>query len=153
MRLSADLFGTVVAHTPLISIDLLIESCDGKVLLGQRLNRPAQGYWFVPGGRVFKDERLNSALQRIAQSELGASFPQVGWSFSGVYEHLYPDSFTGGEAVSTHYVVLAYRLRLDCCADAVRLQHDTQHDAMQWWSVQALLANEKVHENTKAYFL
>lgn len=49
-------FETVVASAPLISIDLLVENEQGQYLLGLRKNRPAQGYWFVPGGRVQKNE-------------------------------------------------------------------------------------------------
>ena len=55
-------FATVVRSTPLISIDLIVENAHGEFLLGKRLNRPAQGYWFVPGGRVQKDEPLRAAL-------------------------------------------------------------------------------------------
>ncbi len=52
--LNDSLFKTIVANTPLISIDLIIQNSQKKILLGKRINRPAQGYWFVPGGRVRK---------------------------------------------------------------------------------------------------
>jgi len=52
MFLSQEDFATVVRSTPLISIDLVVENERGEFLLGQRTNRPAQGYWFVPGGRA-----------------------------------------------------------------------------------------------------
>lgn len=152
MRLDAELFGTIVAHTPLVSIDLVIESGDGQVLLGQRLNRPAQGFWFVPGGRIYKDERIASALRRIVHTELGPDFPPLPFEFSGVYEHLYTDSFVADEAVSTHYVVLAHRVVLTVPTGSIPLQHDPQHEGFQWWDVATLLASEAVHENTKAYF-
>lgn len=48
MRLEMSLFKTIVANTPLISIDLIIFDKTGKALLGQRHNRPAQNCWFVP---------------------------------------------------------------------------------------------------------
>lgn len=50
----ADTFKTVVAVTPPISIDLLVQNEQGKYLLGLRNSRPAQGYWSVPDGRVLK---------------------------------------------------------------------------------------------------
>ena len=52
MFLSQQAFATVVESTPLISIDLIVENEQGEILLGKRTNRPARGYWFVPGGRV-----------------------------------------------------------------------------------------------------
>ena len=61
-RLDKQTFQTVVAHTPLISLDLIVENVNGQVLLGQRLNKPAQGCWFVPGGRVLKDETMAHAF-------------------------------------------------------------------------------------------
>ncbi|MHA0563545.1 NUDIX domain-containing protein, partial [Escherichia coli] len=70
-RLERELFKTIVEHTPLISIDLIIRNDKGEALLGQRLNRPAQNYWFVPGGRIYKDESFEVAFKRITFEELG----------------------------------------------------------------------------------
>ena len=56
MLLDKDTFSTVIQNTPLISIDLIVENKKGQILLGKRVNEPALGYWFVPGGRIFKDE-------------------------------------------------------------------------------------------------
>ncbi|TOB15241.1 NUDIX domain-containing protein, partial [Vibrio parahaemolyticus] len=55
-RLDEQTFKLVVASTPLVSIDLIIRNSKRQILLGQRTNRPAQGFWFVPGGRICKDE-------------------------------------------------------------------------------------------------
>ena len=38
-------FKIVIKSTPLISIDLIVKK-DNKVLLGKRINKPAQGYFF-----------------------------------------------------------------------------------------------------------
>jgi colanic acid biosynthesis protein WcaH len=47
-------FKAIIDSTPLISIDLVVRDSSGRVLLGQRLNRPAQGFWFVPGSVFLK---------------------------------------------------------------------------------------------------
>jgi colanic acid biosynthesis protein WcaH len=60
--LDKELFSTVIESTPLISIDLVVKNNLGQTLLGQRLNKPAKGFWFVPGGRILKDESLATAL-------------------------------------------------------------------------------------------
>ena len=68
--LPVDTFKTIIASTPLISIDLIIRNKNGDVLLGKRINRPAQGFWFVPGGRVLKDESFALAFKRLIKVEL-----------------------------------------------------------------------------------
>lgn len=87
--LDAETFQTVVASTPLISIDLLVENEQGEYLLGMRNNRPAQGYWFVPGGRVQKNETLDEAFKRLTRMELGVELERTDARFKGVYEHFY----------------------------------------------------------------
>lgn len=148
MFLSQKDFSTVVRSTPLISIDLIVENEHGEFLVGKRTNRPAQGYWFVPGGRVQKDETLEQAFSRLTQAELGSRFCQTEARFYGVWQHFYADSFAGDE-FSTHYVVLGYRLKVR--SDALELP-DEQHDAYRWFSPATLIADEQVHHNTRAYF-
>ena len=91
-RLEYELFKTIVKHTPLISIDLVIRKDKGEALLGQRLNRPAKNYWFVPGGRIFKDESFEDAFKRITFEELGVQTSLGEAIFLGVYEHFYYDN-------------------------------------------------------------
>ena len=59
--LAGDLFKTIIDNTPLVSVDLIVKH-KGKVLLGKRVNKPAQGYWFTLGGRIFKNESIQSAI-------------------------------------------------------------------------------------------
>jgi hypothetical protein len=44
--LAEDTFKKIVASTPLVSIDLLVRDTQGNILLGKRVNRPAQGAWW-----------------------------------------------------------------------------------------------------------
>jgi colanic acid biosynthesis protein WcaH len=81
--LEPQLFAALVEHTPLISIDLVIENSQGEILLGERTNRPAQGMWFVPGGRILKDELMQDAFLRLTQDELGGSWLYHRWGVSG----------------------------------------------------------------------
>jgi colanic acid biosynthesis protein WcaH len=64
MFLEKDTFKTVIASTPLVSIDLVVTNQNGEALLGKRLNRPAKDFWFVPGGRILKEESLAAAFRR-----------------------------------------------------------------------------------------
>ena len=63
--LDDQIFKTVVDSAPLVSIDILLNK-DGKILLGKRLNKPAQGYFFSTGGRINKNETIDNAMVRIA---------------------------------------------------------------------------------------
>lgn len=112
MWLSNELFRSVVDSTPLISIDLVVLNSKGECLLGQRLNRPAQGNWFVPGGRILKNETLDAAFIRLTLEELGKASARSDARLLGVYEHFYADSVFAapGHGPNTHYVVLAYQL-------------------------------------------
>lgn len=149
MFLKHEDFATVVRSTPLISIDLIVENARGEFLLGKRNNRPAQGYWFVPGGRVQKDETLADAFARLTDAELGLRLPMSAGEFYGVWQHFYDDNFSGTD-FTTHYVVLGFRLKVD--ADALNLPVE-QHNDYRWLTSAELLATDNVHDNSRAYFL
>ncbi len=91
--LSAARFAGIVRDTPLISIDLIVSYQD-KFLFGRRCNEPAKDYWFVPGGRIRKDERISKAFYRLTNIELGTHLPISGAEFQGVYEHHYDTNFS-----------------------------------------------------------
>ena len=146
--LSRNTFQTIVQHTPLVSIDLIIKNAQGQVLLGRRNNRPAQGYWFVPGGRIRKNEKLAQAFKRLTCAELDQEFLLDEACFLGVFEHLYTDSVFDSE-ISTHYIALGYQLMVDFRFDTLPLD---QHHQYQWFTLNDLLNDANVHKNTKAYF-
>ncbi|SFT81791.1 GDP-mannose mannosyl hydrolase [Halomonas saccharevitans] len=145
--LSDDTFRQVVANTPLVSLDFVVTNPQGEWLLGQRVNRPAQGCWFVPGGRVRKSETLEAAAQRLTRDELGQASELADLCFLGVYQHFYADSTLDPEH-STHYVVLAYQLMLEPELETLPRQ---QHCGYRWWSPHAIVHDETVHANTRAY--
>ncbi|WP_144192850.1 GDP-mannose mannosyl hydrolase [Paraburkholderia fungorum] len=143
-------FLDVVRLTPLVAIDLIVRDAEARVLIGHRRNRPARDTWFVPGGRIHKDETLDAAFARIADAELGiARLARSTARFEGVFEHHYEDNFAAEPGVSTHYIVLAYALQLTSTVPVGRLD---QHSEYLWLAPAALLARPDVHENTKAYF-
>ncbi len=151
MWLPSEVFRTVVESTPLVSIDLIVENQQNEILLGQRLNRPAQGYWFVPGGRVLKNEALDDAFLRLTHSELGRAFERKQAQFLGVYEHFYTDSVFGTEESDpdTHYVVLGYRIKLMDDHDLAPLSE--QHSGYRWWRLDDVQLSNAVHTNTRLY--
>jgi colanic acid biosynthesis protein WcaH len=149
MFLSSDDFAHVLNCAPLVSIDLVVRDGDARVLVGRRLNRPARGFWFVPGGRIYKEERLDDAFLRISQAELGRTLAREEADLLGVYEHFYDDNALDVPDVNTHYVVIAYQLHLE--AASLSLPGD-QHGQFQWMDVDQIRTSATVHPNTKAYF-
>lgn len=151
MKLDEQRFLSVIEASPLVSIDLVIKNHRDEILLGERQNRPAQGYWFVPGGRIQKNETIAEAFDRLTKVELGQSFSLAQARCLGPYDHIYRDNFKGKEGIGTHYVAIAYELRITE-QDMQELVLDDQHSSQAWWGIQDLLASDLVHANTKAYF-
>ena len=142
--LGDQIFKTVVDSTPLVSIDILLKR-ENKVLLGRRVNKPAQGYFFSIGGRINKNETIDNAMARVALNELNIYLKSTP-EFIGVFEHFYDDSMY--ENVSTHYVNLAYEYEVE---EIPNLPIE-QHSEYQWFSIDALLESKQVHKYTKDYF-
>jgi colanic acid biosynthesis protein WcaH len=138
-------FKTVINSTPLISIDLLVKK-DNKILLGKRINKPAQGYLFSIGGRVYKNESIQQATARIAKTELNIELKLTS-KFAGVFEHFYDDGIY--KDVSTHYINLAYEV--DINNEMLNLPTE-QHNEYQWLSINELLNSKQVHKYVKNYF-
>lgn len=67
-RIPDRVWETIVRNVPIVSVDLVVRSPDG-VILTKRMNEPAKGEWFVPGGRVHKHERLTDAVHRVASED------------------------------------------------------------------------------------
>lgn len=147
-QLPTEQFHAIVAATPLVSLDLVIVDPGNAVLLGLRNNPPARDFWFVPGGRIYKDERLVEAFSRLCQTELGHAFPYEKARPLGLFEHHYPDS-VAGECITTHY--LAYGLLLRMELDLADLPQAQQHRGWRWFDRGTALADATVHPFTKDY--
>jgi colanic acid biosynthesis protein WcaH len=137
-------FKTVINSTPLISIDILLKK-GGKVLLGKRVNKPAQGYFFSTGGRINKNESIDNAMARVALNELNIELESIP-KFIGVFEHFYDDSIY--KDVSTHYVDIAYEYEVKEIPDLPT----EQHSEYKWFTIDELLESKQVHKYTKDYF-
>ena len=151
MWLPDETFKSIIQHTPLISIDLIVRNEKSEVLLGKRVNAPAKGYWFVPGGRVRKNETLDDAFVRLVREELGieSGMTRADAKFLGIFEHFYDDCVFDDE-FDTHYVVLGYEIVINnAYLDSLPY---FQHGEYDWFSDQELLLNNFLHHHSKKYF-
>lgn len=120
-------WATIVANVPIVSVDLLVRY-DGGILFGKRINEPAKGCWFIPGGRVQKGERRSEAVHRIAMKELGLDVEIV--ESVGTFEHIYDSANVNG-VDTKHYLANGY------VVDVIsgEPQSDDQHEDLQvFWS-------------------
>lgn len=147
--ISAKEFADVVRLTPLVAIDLIVRLPDGRALVGRRTNEPAKGVLFVPGSRITKNERLEDAFRRITREELGLEQSLGNARFRGVFEHFYASNRFEVAGFGTHYLTLAYELRI---AGIPKSLPQDQHAEYYWLMPEELVARADVHQNTKAYF-
>jgi colanic acid biosynthesis protein WcaH len=144
-------FMEVVRNGILSGIDLLLFNEEKKVLLGKRNNEPAKGFWFVPGGRIFKNESFYTALERICEKETGLTLKREQFKLQGVYEHFYEENFCENNEFGTHYITMCCRMEIP--VREAELFPDSQHSKFHFFSRKEILEKENVHINTKNYFI
>jgi len=137
----------VVEKAPLVSIDLIVRDPENRVLLGWRCNEPAKDSWFTLGVAIRKGETLDAAFARLTISEFGVAATRQEARFVGLYEHVFKTNFMLAPGIGTHYVVLAYELRLP----HGRVTADAQHAELRWFTVAELMADARVHPLVKQY--
>lgn len=101
----------------------------------------------VRAGRVRKNETLETSVRRLTADELGREASLNEMTFLVVYQHFYPDSMPD-TSTSTHYVALAYHLRLPI---AIEDLPQPQHSDYRWMLVDEIIPASNVHANTRAY--
>jgi len=142
-------FKQIIRNSNLFAIDLVIR-LENKVLLGKRKNRPAKGFYFVPGGRVHKNEHLQAAFERILLNETGIDQKHIKETKCiGLYEHIYEDNFFGDASFNTHYIVYAVEVLL---VEYVEPSPDSQNEELIFFEIEELLSSTEVHQFTKNYF-
>ena len=150
--LNQDEYFQAVSLTQLVSIDILVIH-EGRLLVGERINEPAKGSFFVPGGKVYKNEYLKEALERISEHEIGVRLTSNQVTLNGIYDHLYENNFRD-DSCGTHYVCIACLFELDDIEqiDVVETAMLSQHHCVEWLDTNQVLDHPKVHINVKSYF-
>lgn len=64
------LYTQILEYMPIPCVDFVLVQ-NGKVLLTYRIEEPAKDQWWIQGGRVYKNERLEAAVFRLAAREIG----------------------------------------------------------------------------------
>jgi len=123
----------------LISVDLIIHGKYGY-LLGMRNNNLAKESWFVPGGRIFKNETIK---------QVGVEININNVDFLGVFEHFYDNSLVSSK-ISIHYVVIVFQVSLELDIKELQL---SDHSKYRYFNKGEINNSPDVYKYTKSYFL
>ena len=66
-------YKTFLENMPIFCIDFLI-NCDKEFLLLKRNEEPLKGVFWMPGGRLHKNETIENFLIRVQSREIGRFF-------------------------------------------------------------------------------
>lgn len=140
-------FEYLVRIAPLFALDFVIINEKEQLLVGQRKNAPAKGYWFVPGGRVFKNESQEDAIKRISKSEIGYELRLNELSLLGIYDHFYDDSFHDNN-ISTHYINATHAIRVE---QRFLSLPSEQHSKYRWVTINEISVDSSIHYYSKIF--
>jgi len=139
------LYSEIHEIMPIICVDCVI-SVDNKILLVKRKCEPMSGAWWFPGGRLTKNERLNTAMSRIVKSETGLdlSRPVMLGHDETKFE---ADPF--GHGAGTHTVNFVYASRVSEMA-MMRMALDSNHIECSTFSFEEIYQSD-MHSYIKKF--
>lgn len=116
MRIENKLYDTIKKSMPIPCVDLLVNYA-GNLLLMLRNNEPGKDLWFVPGGRIYRNESLEEAVKRVLIEETGLQPTKI--TQVSTIAHMWPEAHT----VTTYYKVEV---------DPDKVRPDKQHRDYRW---------------------
>ena len=125
INIPSSFYRKIVAVMPIPCVDAVIVS-GGKFLLGKRSNKPAQGKWWLPGGRVRKGETLVKAIHRKVREETGFNTMRIV-RMLGTDQTMFSKSAFGSSAHTINTVFLV------TVPSRMLKRHDFQHQKFSWF--------------------
>lgn len=104
-KISNELYKQIIENIPIACVDIAIVR-DGAILLVLRKDKPAKGFWWLPGGRVFKGEKMVDTAKRKALEEVGIDC--VVGPLVHTAETIFPDGPYGTSIHSINSCFLLY---------------------------------------------
>lgn len=124
--LPQEIYKQIHRHVPILCVDGIIVN-QNRFLLVKRLNKPAQGQWWFPGGRVLKGEHVAEAIYRKIKEETGLDVSIT--KNLGYKETLFPDGPFDGP---THTVNIVFLCTVK--VPEAQIQIDEQSESFEWHS-------------------
>lgn len=123
MNIPEPLYRQILESLPIACVDVAIVH-KGAILLVKRADKPVQGEWWLPGGRVHKGEMMREAAIRKAQQETGLTC-HAG-PIIHTAETIFPDGPGGIPVHSINSCFLLY----PAGEPVIRL--DAHHSSYEW---------------------
>lgn len=154
--LPSDEYSYIAERFSIPALDICIFDPSGLLLMACRENTPGQGSYFVPGGRIFKNETQSQALERILEAEGLSILKSNAKKFihCGVFDHLYKDGPLCSQYCS-HYIVNAYKLMTDSIISSQilgQIQKSPQHKDGSWKWINSNDQFLSIHPYSRQYF-
>ena len=125
------LWREIVANVPIICVDVVIVR-DGKALLVLRGDPPAKGEWWLPGGRVLKNESLKEAAHRKALEEVGLDC-HVGPAIYSVETRFMEEDVQSFNTVYLLWPKVGEEVKLDATCKDFRWVEDKDEMNLDWY--------------------
>ena len=120
--LPEDIFLMTTRLTPMINVDLLIKTPEG-VLLTWREDRHFVPGWHIPGGIIRFMEKIDTRLDAVAFSELGATLKKER-KLLNIHEFFYPELSSRNHFISLLYEVeLSSEVTIPRCTNLTAPKH------------------------------
>ncbi len=129
--LSREEYEHIHAAVPIACVDIMLITPEEGFLLVKRSTEPAQGQWWLVGGRVYKNETLEEAARRKVREEIGIEITEVS-KIGGGYETIFlEDPFGHGKGTHTINTCFLARLTAEDLMKICLDQHHAQHQIFQ----------------------
>lgn len=128
-----ELYSKIHELLPIVCIDLVIVK-NGHILLLKRNRKPAEGQYWLPGGRMLRDETFVDGAKRLALGETGLHVDAI--ETLGVDNLMFPDD-PFGHGKGTHTVTVIVK----CVPVDTEVKIDGNHDTYVWWDPSELIYN------------
>ncbi|MFH0808039.1 MAG: NUDIX domain-containing protein [archaeon] len=125
MEIPEEKYKEILELMPIACVDLVIFYC-GKIFLAKRINEPVKGQWFLPGGRIMKNEKLNDVVMRKAKEETGLDVKIIKPLMFD--ETMFNESSMKGVVSGVHTVNLVYLVE----AKNNKVKLDAQNSEYKW---------------------
>jgi len=122
MYIESELYSKIIENIPIICVDGLIVE-NNKILLLKRLNEPAIGEWWFPGGRVLKNEKIEDSIIRKVKEE--TNLETIILKQIGITETIFDKK---------HTINICFLLKLN--SNEIIL--NSEHDEYNWFSMDQL---------------
>lgn len=125
-KIPIEIYREIHRSLPVVCVDIIIT--DGKrFLLAKRSNEPEKNKWWMPGGRILKNELLKEAAARFLKKETGLRGKQ--YELLGFHEFFASPGYFPG--INAHTIAFVFRVK---AAGGSRIRLDGQHSEARWFS-------------------